>query len=258
MPEAAEEKVKILAISASTVPDGHVEQMLSLFCTQAFALGADVEIVRLAENPPPPISGKLEGWEPDPVWEQKIGDADAVVIATPTHWFAPPAILKAWIDNLTPLIMKPGTLVGKLAGVMIYAPEGGGSVQAGWFGLVLNNIGFTIPADGIIWQEGPYKKANNTWVYKAIPALAGNIIAIVTALRSVPADAGVFLTERIQRYRARGGRKTNGLSALMETTEETPLVIDGEESQAPPKEDNEKEAKDAGTLQPRGDAARKP
>lgn len=234
--QAADDKVKILAISASTVPDGHVEQMLSVFCTQAFSLGADVEIIRLVDAPPPPISGKLEGWEPDPVWEQKIADADAIVIATPTHWFAPPAILKAWIDNLTPLIMKSGTMVGKLAGVMIYAPEGGGSSLAGWLGLVLNNIGFTVPADGLIWQEGPYKKANNTWVYKAIPALAGNIIAIVTALRSVPADAGVFLTERIQRYRARGGKKTNGLSALMEATEEEPLVVDGDEQNGPTEE----------------------
>lgn len=237
----SEDKVKILAISASTVPDGHVEQMLSIFCTQAFSLGADIEIIRLAENPPPAISGKLEGWEPDPFWEKKIGDADAIVIATPTHWFAPPAILKAWIDNLTPLVMKGGNLlVGKLAGVIIYAPEGGGAVQAGWFALLLNNIGFTIPADGVIWQEGPYKKANNTWVYKAIPALAGNIIALVTALRTVPADASIFLTERIKRYRARGGKRTNGLSALMEVSEELPLVIDGEESQAPPKDEEPK------------------
>lgn len=234
MPEV-DEKVKILAISASTVADGHVEQMLSIFCTQAFALGADVEIIRLVEKPPPPVSGKLEGWEPDPFWEQKIGEADAIVIATPTHWFAPPAVLKAWIDNLTPLVMKGGNfLVGKLAGVIIYAPEGGGAMQASWFGLALNNIGFTIPAAGVIWQEGPYKKANNTWVYKAIPALAGNIIAIVTALRSVPADAGVFLSERIQRYRARGGKKTNGLSALMELIDEPIVVIDGDEKQEPP------------------------
>jgi multimeric flavodoxin WrbA len=233
---ASEDKVKILAISASTVADGHVEQMLSIFCTQAFSLGADVEIVRLVEMLPPPVSGRLEGWEPDPFWEKKIGEADAVVIATPTHWFAPPAILKAWIDNLTPLVMKSGSdLVGKFAGIMIYAPEGGGAMLAGWFALVLNNIGFTIPADGVIWQEGPYKKAQNTWVYKAIPALAGNIIALVIALRSVPADASVFLTERVARYRARGGKKKSGLSALMELTEELPLVVEGEEPQAPPK-----------------------
>ena len=241
MAEAAEDKVKILAISASTVPDGHVEQMLSIFVQRAKTLGADVEIIRLVDSPPPPISGKLEGWEADPVWEKRISDADAIVIATPTHWFAAPAILKAWIDNLTPLVMKGGNLlVGKLAGVIIYAPEGGGAVQAGWLSLVLNNIGFTIPADGIIWQEGPYKKANNTWVSKAIPALAGNFIAITTALRSVPPDAGVFLTERIQRYKARGGKKNGGLSALMELTDETPLVVDGNERQAPPEGTDDK------------------
>lgn len=210
-----DEKIKILCVSASPVPDGHTEEMLGIFAAKAYALGAEIEIIRLVDTPPPPISGKLEGWKPDPFWADKLAGADAVVVATPTYWFNTPGILKNWIDSLTPLTYE-SKLDGLLGGIIVYGPEGGAFNQVQYLGMVFNNIGITIPARGLIWQEGPRRIGPNAWVEQAISQLAENIISLETALRSVEENGNAYLASKIRRYRARSGRKGVGLGAFIE------------------------------------------
>jgi NAD(P)H-dependent FMN reductase len=218
--------IRILCISASPRLDGHTEQMLSIFATRAFALGAELDVLRLHEHPVEPISGKLEGWKPDPYWAAKLDWADAVVVATPVYWFAPPPILATWIDNLTPLTYI-SKLDGLLGGVIVYGPEGGAFNVAQHIGTVFNNIGITVPARGLIWQEGPHRLGPNAWVEPGIEALAENIISLETALRSVPDAGNTYLATKIRRYRARSGKKGIGLGAFIEPQPET----DGSENQ---------------------------
>lgn len=213
--------IKILCVTASPVNDGHSDQLLGIFATRAFALGAEVEIIRLVDNPPPTVSGKQEGWKPDPYWLEKLTTADAVVVSTPTYWFNTPGILKDWIDNLTPLTYE-SKLDGLLGGVIVYGPEGGGFNQAQYLGMVFNNIGITVPARGLIWQEGPRRTGPNAWVEQAIIQLAENIISLETALRSVQeSEENAYLANKIRRYRARSGRKGTGLGAFIEPQPET-------------------------------------
>ena len=120
--------IRILCISASPVLDGHSEQMLSVFATRAFGLGAEIDVIRLHEHPVVPVTGKLEGWKPDPFWAAKMEWADAVVVSTPVYWFAPPPILMNWIDNLTPLTYV-SKLDGLLGGVIVYARKAARSMS---------------------------------------------------------------------------------------------------------------------------------
>src|SRR5271167_1241124 len=220
--------IRILCISASPRLDGHTEQMLSIFASRAFALGAELDIIRLHEHTHTiaPISGKLEGWKPDPFWAAKMDWADAVIVATPVYWFAPPPILMTWIDNLTPLTYE-SKLDGLLGGVIVYGPEGGSFNVVQYLGMVFNNIGITIPARGLIWQEGPLRVGPNAWVERGIEALAENIISLETALRSVQDMGETYLATKIRRYRARSGKKGIGLGAFIEPQPET----DGSENQ---------------------------
>lgn len=220
-------KIKILCISASPVIDGNTEKMLSIFATRAFSLDADVEIIRLHEHPAPATTGKLEGWKPDPYWATKIEESDAVIVATPTYWFAPPPVLTAWIDSLTPFTYE-SKLDGLMGGVIVYGPEGGSFNVAQYVGMVFNNMGITIPARGLIWQEGPHRIGPNAWVEKGIQALAENIISLVTALRSVEENGNTYLATKIRRYRARS-KKPIGIAAFIESQPE-------EESQGGPNE----------------------
>lgn len=214
-----DEKIHILCVSASPVPDGHTEEMLGIFAQKAFALGAEIEIIRLHEHPSEPISGKLEGWKPDPFWAAKLDGVDAVIVATPTYWFNPPPILATWIDNLTPLTYE-SKLDGLLGGVIVYGPEGGAFNVAQYLGMVFNNIGITVPARGLIWQEGPQRVAQNYWVEKALTALAENITSLVLALRSVQENGNAYLATKIRRYRARS-KKPMGVAAFIEPQPET-------------------------------------
>jgi hypothetical protein len=225
VPQQTEDKgasspIRILCISASPVLDGHTEQMLSIFATKVFSLGAELDVIRLHEHPVEPITGKLEGWKPDPYWSAKLEWADAVIVATPVYWFAPPPILMTWIDNLTPLTYN-SKLDGLLGGVIVYGPEGGSFNVAQYIGMVFNNIGITVPARGLIWQEGPHRIGPNAWVEKGIEALAENIISLETALRSVPDSGNTYLATKIRRYRARSGKKGIGLGAFIEPDPET-------------------------------------
>lgn len=208
--------IRILCVSASPVLDGHTEQLLSVFATRAFALGAELDVIRLHEHPIEVVTGKLEGWKPDPYWAAKIEWADAIVVATPVYWFAPPPILAQWIDSLTPLTYV-SKLDGLLGGVIVYGPEGGSFNVAQYLGMVFNNIGITVPARGLIWQEGPHRNGPNQWVEQAISQLADNIVSLETALRSVSdGEENSYLANKIRRYRARSGRKGVGLGAFIE------------------------------------------
>ena len=88
--------------------------------------------------------------------------------------------------------------------------------------MVFNNIGITVPARGLIWQEGPRRIGPNAWVEEAIAQLAENIISLETALRSIQeSDGNAYLASKIRRYRARSGRKGVGLGAFIEASPET-------------------------------------
>jgi multimeric flavodoxin WrbA len=222
--------IRILCISASPRLDGHTEQMLSIFASRAFALGAELDIVRLHDRPLEPISGKLEGWKADPYWAAKLESADAVIVATPTYWFAPPPILMTWLDGLTPLTYE-SKLDGLLGGAIVYGPEGGSFNVVQYIGMVFNNIGITVPARGLIWQEGPHRLGPNAWVEKGIEALAENIMSLETALRSVSDNANPYLATKIKRYRARSGKRGIGLGAFIEPQPETDQPINGNEKE---------------------------
>ncbi|MGC1580967.1 MAG: NAD(P)H-dependent oxidoreductase [Candidatus Acidiferrales bacterium] len=225
-------KIKILCISASPVIDGNTEKMLSIFATRAFSLDADVEIIRLHEHPAPAITGKLEGWKPDPYWATKLEEADAVIVATPTYWFAPPPVLTAWIDSLTPFTYE-SKLDGLMGGVLVYGPEGGSLNVAQYIGMVFNNIGITVPARGLIWQEGPRRGPGpNAWVEPAIQALAENIISLVTALRSIGESDNVYLATKIKRYRARS-KKPISVAAFIEPQPEEEVQGETDETKSP-------------------------
>ena len=99
----------------------------------------------------------------------QVLSCQGMFISTPTYWFNAPAILKAFIEQLTPI---EGQLWRRerLLGLAVHAPEGG---ELGVFQAIvpaLNCMGFCLVGNGYVWKRGT--KRSETWVEKDIAGIA--------------------------------------------------------------------------------------
>jgi multimeric flavodoxin WrbA len=147
-------KMKLLAINSSPKPHGTTASLLSIFEKEASKV-AEVERVNLYDHPLPFVTGELDLpiQELNPL-QQKMVDCDGFVIATPTYWFSAPAILKNFIENLTLLEENGWLLEGKVAGFIVYAPDGGEISVLQNLVLTFNHMGVTIPPYATIFYRG--------------------------------------------------------------------------------------------------------
>lgn len=180
-------KIKLLAINGSPNPDSKTVNFLKQFIESANTLGATIENIDLYRHSIPFVTGKLEQKISKLLPIQKaIIECDGFIIATPTYWFNIPGILKNFIDNLTILEENGFLLEGKVAGFIIYSPQGGelGALSALTF--PLNHMGVTFPPYAFLFYRGIQDK----WVKKDIPLLAKNMIQQIKAQKQLKMNWG--------------------------------------------------------------------
>jgi hypothetical protein len=100
---------------------------------------------------------------------QLVLDCDGMFIATPTYWYNVPAMLKAFIEQLSPDDVKLSRKQRKLA-LAVYSPEGG---ELGVFTAVvapLNMMGFSLIGNGYAWCDGT---EDDVWWKEEIEWMAG-------------------------------------------------------------------------------------
>lgn len=81
-------------------------------------------------------------------------ESDGFVIATPTYWFNMPGILKNFVDNLTILEENGWLLENKVAGIIVYSPQGGEIGVLSPLAITFNHMGVVIPPYGLIFYRG--------------------------------------------------------------------------------------------------------
>ena len=171
-------QIKILAINSSPKRSGKTAKFLDLYIKSAEKLGAKVTRVDLYKEKLPFFSGILGKKLHKRSHIQKLAaDADGIVIATPTYWFNEPAVLKNLLDNLTPLEENGFQLEGKVAGFIVYSPQGGESAVLQNMAMVLNQMGMIIPPYAMIFYRGP----QDTWVHQDVINLAKRMMVEIEA-----------------------------------------------------------------------------
>jgi multimeric flavodoxin WrbA len=144
--------MKFLVINASPNKEGATSKFVKEFLNAAEKIG-EVEVLHLHDDPPRFSDGNLNRPETMNKYQRKVMDCDALFIATPTYWFNVPAILKAFIENLTTieedLWKRP-----RILGVAIYAPQGGEQGAGAAIILPFSHFGFALVDVGYVYHRG--------------------------------------------------------------------------------------------------------
>lgn len=173
--------VKILAVNSSPQEKGHTVHLLNLFVESAEKLGAQVKRFDLYKEHIPPVTGELGKKSKKLSHLQKeLVASDGFVIATPTYWFNEPGILKNFIDNLTPLEENGFLLEGKVAGFIVYSPQGGETEVLENLAMTFNQMGVTLPPYSLIFYRGVKE---DDWAFDDSKLLARSMIQQIKAQR---------------------------------------------------------------------------
>lgn len=161
--------MNILAINCSPKSKGTTASLLKIFTDEAKRLNLKITVVNLYDEPESFFHGKLDQKMPKLSKIQALmSECDGFVIATPTYWFNTPAILKNFLDNLTPLEENNFMLEGKVGGFIAYEPQGGGVEVLKNLAMTFNHMGVVIPPYGMIFYRGIQDK----WAKPDIKLLA--------------------------------------------------------------------------------------
>lgn len=134
--------MKLTAFLGSPRPDGNTDILTSRVLDGAREAGLEVEVVKLRRMKIRPCSGCEKCWQSrgrpctrkDDMHDlyQKIAESDIVLLATPVYWYAPTAIMKAFMDRLVPFNRPQGRPLIEGKGAILvtaYEEEGADPVQ---------------------------------------------------------------------------------------------------------------------------------
>lgn len=180
-------KPLILGINGSPKKNGYVSKMLAQVLVQAKKRGAEIKAINLADYKILPHTGildekiYLEKTKDDMAKLQKIVlEADGIVFATPTHWFNVSSLMKLFLDRLTSLEHYDFLLEGKVAGFIVYGPQGGGVNTAMDLMMITNQMGMISPPYAGIFDEG----RNDKWIKPVLKLLAKNMLELIAITKN--------------------------------------------------------------------------
>jgi NAD(P)H-dependent FMN reductase len=145
----------------------HGQSVTTKFC-KIFEKGFGAEYtnqLNLHDAPPRFSDGS---YATDTPLQKQVLDVDVLFIATPTYWFNVPAILKAFIDELSGIDTKKLWAVDRYVVVAVHAPQGGEIGAVGALVLPLNMMGFTLPANGFVY----YRNEDDSWAWNDLTEIA--------------------------------------------------------------------------------------
>lgn len=133
--------MKVVAFNGSPRKGGNTEILLSTVCTELNKEGIETELIQ--------IGGKLVhgctacmkcyenqdkrcALENDPMndWIQKMVDADAIIIGSPTYFADVSTEVKALIDRAGFVSLVNGSMLSRKAGAAVVAVRRGGAIHA--------------------------------------------------------------------------------------------------------------------------------
>lgn len=184
----------ILLVNGSPRQGGHLSRMLDEAGLRLEKLGAKTRTIHLADYKILPPDGRLdekiaiEKTRDDmPELQRLVLRSDGIIFATPTHWFNVSSLMKLFLDRLTSLEHYNFLLEGKVAGFIVYGPQGGALNAAMLLTTTVNNMGMAIPPYAAIFDEG---RAGDKWIKKEYDVLAKNILQQIRAWQELRLNWG--------------------------------------------------------------------
>jgi multimeric flavodoxin WrbA len=163
-------------------------------------LGADTELIRLADLDIPPGVSSDEGDGDDwPGVREKIIGSEILVVASPTWFGRPSSIAQRAIERMDALLSETHDdgrplAYNRVAGVVVTGNEDGAHHVISEISGALVDIGFTIPGQAwTYWNKGPgpgdeYLDADegHEWSRTTGITAAANLVAVARALEAAP------------------------------------------------------------------------
>ncbi len=196
------EKPLILGINGSPHQDGIVAELLGITLTAAENAGATTEIIHLYDLTSIHTQGlysespELETIKNIPKDDitalfPKIIKADGLVFATPVYWSDMSAVMKDFIEHLTPLENDGFLLNGKVAVFIAASKENEGGLEMAAMSMVgpLAQMGVLIPPNGVMWYPGHWSTAegeHNGWAKEWAPTVGRSMTELIMLLKKHP------------------------------------------------------------------------
>ncbi len=180
--------IRILVINASPKIRGNTGDLLEIFKREVKDLGEKIDTLDIYKEKIRPVSGKLgqKLRKNYPRFLKKVIEADGIIIGTPTYWFNVPGQLKNFIDQLTTLEENGFLLEGKVAGFIVYAPQGGSTNVLSCLALTASHMGMVLPPYSLFFDDGRKDK----WVKDDIKLLAKNMLLQIKAQKGFDINWG--------------------------------------------------------------------
>lgn len=192
----------ILGVNGSSYKDGIVCELLNAVLIAAAEAGAETKMIDLYELQMIPTQGRysedpstetIEGAPRDDVTDlyPEILRADGLVLATPVYWANMSAVMKNFIEHLTPLENDGFLLEGKVAAAIAASKDNEGGVEMAAMSLVtpLAQMGMLFPPNSIMWHPGDWVYAHGKhidWAKESAPKVGRNMVELITLLKKNP------------------------------------------------------------------------
>ena len=166
--------------------------------------GVETDQIRLADHviEPGVVSEKVTDADEWPALRELILAAEILIVATPTWLGQPSSIAKRALERMDAMLSETrddGTPVAynRVAGIVVTGNEDGAHHVIAEVGQALNDIGYTLPAQGwTYWNKGPgpgdeewLTTDEREWTITTGRTAAQNIVAVARGLAASPIPA---------------------------------------------------------------------
>jgi multimeric flavodoxin WrbA len=166
--------------------------------------GVETDQIRLADHviEPGVVSEKVTDADEWPAIRERILAAEILIVATPTWLGQPSSIAKRALERMDAMLSETredGTPVAynRVAGIVVTGNEDGAHHVIAEVGQALNDIGYTLPAQGwTYWNKGPgpgdeewLTTDEREWTITTGKTAARNIVAVARGLAASPIPA---------------------------------------------------------------------
>lgn len=185
-------KVLVVGINGSPRKTGGTVNMLREALSEAAKFGAETRLIHLLDYKMKPYKGDYSK-KPDPKALKVLNEiegADAIILATPTHWLGPSTLMKMLIDNMTYFETGKGyRLQGKVAGVLAHCWEDGGFGVARDLAAILNTMGCILPPYAINMRNRYLSRNEQTdWMWTDAKLLGKSVVVMAEIIIQMKPD----------------------------------------------------------------------
>ncbi|MDP3769735.1 MAG: flavodoxin family protein [bacterium] len=191
-----------LGLNGSPFKDGIVVEIMNALLHEAERTGAETKLVHLydlemipekglySENPARAVKENMPDDDMLSLYPE-IERADALVLGTPVYWANMSAVMKNFIEHLTPLENDGFKLEGKLAAFIAASKEDEGGRESAVMSMVspLGQMGALIPPNAIIWYPGSWYtsgKSYENWAFGTAKDVGRSMVHLIRVLKEHP------------------------------------------------------------------------